>query len=139
MRRLDGFSLIELMIVTAIVAILAMIALPNYTRYVQRSNRTAAVSAVLDVASREARYYTTNNAYSSSMTALGYASDPLPVSSNSQHFYDVSVSVSNGSTNFVVTAQPYGNQANDTCGAFTYTDVGLKGVTTGTVKDCWKQ
>ena len=75
-NRASGFTLIELMIVVAIVGILAAIALPSYQRYVLRSHRTTAVNALLDLGSREARYYSANNAYTSSLTGangLGYA------------------------------------------------------------------
>ena len=46
MRRPSGFTLIEVMIVVAIVAILASIAIPAYTDYILRSKITAATSAL---------------------------------------------------------------------------------------------
>lgn len=135
---MKGFSLIELMIVVAIVAILAAIALPSYQSYVLKSHRTTAVNALMDLASREARYYTTNNVYTNSLVTLGYAADPTPVSDANNYYYDLSITAANA-TSFSLQAAPTGNQANDTCGTFTYTDLGVKGVGAGTVSDCWKQ
>ena len=58
-----GFSLIELMIVVAIVALLAAIALPNYRQHVIRSHRTDATSALLRLAATEEKFYIQNNRY----------------------------------------------------------------------------
>ena len=53
--RERGVTLIELMITVVIVAILAAIAYPSYTQYVLRSHRTAAKTALHDMASRQER------------------------------------------------------------------------------------
>lgn len=139
-NRASGFTLIELMIVVVIVAILAAIAMPSYQRYVLRSHRTVAINALLDMASREARYYSTNNAYTNALTGvngLGYASDPAPVPDATTIYYTLGAALSGNS--FTLTATPFGNQANDAeCGNFTYTGLGIKGITgTGTVAQCW--
>lgn len=137
-NKSQGFTLIELMIVVAVIAILAAVALPSYKRYVLKSHRSSAITAVLDLASREARYYTTNNTYSSSLVTLGYGSDPMPLTDLSNHYYDLSVTAAN-STSFTVSAAPAGNQTSDTCGTFSYNDLGVKSVSSGTLSECWKQ
>lgn len=148
MKDTKGFTLIELMIVVAIVGILLAVALPSYTRYVLRSHRSASVNAILELASREARYYSTNNAYTTSLTTLGYATDPMAVPDANNNFYNLSVySIANNGTActsgtcFMLYAAPVGNQQNDTCGTYTYNDLGAKSVLTSSGSDtatsCW--
>jgi type IV pilus assembly protein PilE len=138
MNGARGFSLIELMVVVVVIGLLSAIALPSYTRYVLRSHRSSAITGVLDVASRQARYYTTNNTYTTSMTALGYPADPMPLTDSSNRYYNLSVSAASA-TAFTVIATPVGNQTKDTCGTYSYTDLGVKSINLGTLGDCWKQ
>ena len=63
--RINGFTLIELMIVVAIVGILAAVALPSYRNYVVKSNRQGAQSELLDLASIQEKIYLNSNAYAS--------------------------------------------------------------------------
>ena len=133
-----GFTLIELAIVITIVGILAAIAYPSYLNQVQIARRTSAKAALLDLASREAKYYSTNNAYittSAMMTNLGYASaGPIAVPDATSNYYNLSVAFFSGTTGFIGTAAPAGSQATDTCGSFTLDYLGVKGA--GTTK-CW--
>src|ERR1700734_3945695 len=69
-----GFTLIELMITVAIVAILATVATVSYTTQIQKSRRTDARSALLDLAGREEKLFSTSNAYSGTLADLGYSS-----------------------------------------------------------------
>lgn len=131
MKKVTGFSLIELMIVVAVVAILAAVAFPSYGSYVRKSHRTDAINMVMNTASQEARYYTGNNAYTNSMANLGFASG---LSANG--YYSISVSVNGNS--FTITATPQGDQANDSCGTYTYTNLGVK-TSGGSLSECWKQ
>jgi len=144
MKKSKGFTLIELMIVVAVIGILTAIALPGYRSFILKSHRTEAINGLLDAASRQARYYTTNNTYTTSMTTLGYSADPNPVASASNLYFNVSVaSVTAASTtapaSFVLQAVPQGTQANDSCGTFGYTDLGQRTVSSGTVASCWGQ
>ena len=139
-KQAGGFTLIELMIVIVIVGILAAIAMPSYQRYVLRSHRTVAINALLDMGSREARYYSANNAYTGALTGatgLGYASDPAHLPDATNPYYSVGAALNGNS--FTLTATAVGNQVNDVeCGNFTYTGLGVKGISgTGTVAQCW--
>lgn len=71
MKRFQrGFTLIELMVVVAIVAILAAVALPGYQEQVRRGNRAAAQAAMMDIANREQQFFLANRQYSNALCAV---------------------------------------------------------------------
>lgn len=71
MKKQQGFTLIELMIVVAIVAILAAIALPAYSDYMKRSKVTEAVAAAGACKTSVAEYYASQNALPTDTDAAG--------------------------------------------------------------------
>ena len=83
-----GFTLVELLVVITIGAILLSIAVPTYQAQVRKSRRTEAKTALLDLASREERYMSTNNAYSNTAANLGYSALPTAVGSG---YYRLSI------------------------------------------------
>jgi type IV pilus assembly protein PilE len=68
-NKSQGFTLIELMIVVAIIGILTSIAFPAYTRYVQRSKVAEATSALSEWRNRAERYYQDNRNYTGMCSA----------------------------------------------------------------------
>jgi type IV pilus assembly protein PilE len=145
-----GFTLIELMVTVVIATILISIAIPAYTNQVQKGRRTDAKTALLDLASREERFFSANNTYSQTASDLGYGpvGTPFPITINSG-YYSVNVTtvaavVTAGNppqpAQYTITATPLGTQANDAnCATFSLDQSG-KQTATGSATasaDCW--
>jgi type IV pilus assembly protein PilE len=154
--RLDrGFTLIELMITMVIAAILLSIAIPAYTQYVLTSHRTDAKSALVDLASLEERYFSTQNTYTSIPSQLGYTGGAVPFSVGSGYYNITAITViaatppasttSVGApASYSITATAIGYQLKDTaCATFTITSGGVQTAATngGTANNttCWSQ
>ena len=70
MRGSKGFSLLELLVVVAIIGILAAIALPSYRKQIQRSNRANAQSFMMDVGNKQQLFLSTARTYASTLAEL---------------------------------------------------------------------
>ncbi|CAJ0865532.1 hypothetical protein R77567_01939 [Ralstonia sp. LMG 32965] len=133
------------MITVAIVAILATIAYPSYQQYVLKSHRVDAKTALLDLATRQERYFTLQNIYTSSPSALGYGSTSFPMSiqSGNQSYYQMNVQVNNAASSpaYSASALPAGPQTADACGTYTINQLGIQGnlnMKSGTTSaQCW--
>lgn len=68
LHRINGFSLVELLVTVVIVGILAIIAIPSYNNYVIRSSRAAAQTEMLDLASLQEKIFLNSNCYTSNVT-----------------------------------------------------------------------
>jgi len=141
MRQLQqGFTLIEILIVVAIMGILVSIALPAYQGSVLRSGRAEAKGELLQVASDQERYFSNFNTYVDDALPLNtpVVADRDRTTTNGLYVISVSACGGGALTNcFVATATPQGDQTADACTAFTITNTGVRGATGDTVDECW--
>jgi type IV pilus assembly protein PilE len=88
MRQSKGFTLIEIMVVVAIVAILAAIAIPSYTDYVTRSKLQEATTNLSDLRVRMEQYYLDNRRYSATAAGgiCGIPGGNTPAVANPRYF-----------------------------------------------------
>jgi type IV pilus assembly protein PilE len=119
-RRMRGFTLIELMVVVAIVGILVGIAVPTYQDSVRKSRRGQAKADLVEAAQAMERYYTVQGRYTGA---------PLPFARSPQAGdprYTLSFQSAPTSQAFTIRAVPIGPQARDSCGTLSINSAGSR-------------
>lgn len=134
-----GFTLIELMIVVAIITIISAIAIPAYSDYVTRSKRADAKTTLITVQLAQEKYRTSNIDYAT-LSDLGL-SDPIP---SPDGYYTVTVTAASTAT-YTLEATPTADQIDPVCAKFilSQTASGIVESVTGsanaTPDTCWKR
>ena len=137
MYKQRGFTLIEILIVVAIVGIIAAVAVPSYETFLKKTRRTEAKTLLVEIAGEQQRYFSENNTYADTLTTLGYPTDIVKSESG---YYTASVTSADASSFSIDTARPAGSpQLSDAaCGDFSINSLGRKNISgDGTVADCW--
>lgn len=135
-----GFTLVELMIVVAIIAILAGIAVPQYNEYIRKGQVTEATSTLLEYRAQLERYYLDNRNYGV-VPACGVLATAFP----NRKYFTVSCVTNNGGQGYVVTLQGNAGQVGPNAAGNLHqytideqnvrTTVTFKGAASG--KTCW--
>ena len=137
MRKQWGLTLVELMVVVAVMAIIATVAYPLYTNQVQKTRRADAKIALEMIAAAQERYRTLTGGYTAVLSSLDVSS-ALQGGQSSEGYYNVSVVAS--TVGFTVTAEKSSTGAqsgDDDCEQFTINQQGVKTATDGNSTNCW--
>jgi len=119
-RREEGLTLVEVMIVVAILGIIAAIAIPSYSNYTIRARRTEAMNALTEMANLQERAFSNNGAYTTNFGALPYPQ------TTENGLYTLSPIVLDGTLGYTLTATPIAGGAQDGDGAYRLDGVGRK-------------
>jgi type IV pilus assembly protein PilE len=150
-RSSAGFTLIELMIVVAVIGILAAVAYPSYQDHVRKARRAEARAVTLESAQWMERFFTEHQRYdqTSAGTTVGttfaqaFAKVPKDASGSGNYSITVTATVSA----FTVTTAPQTPMSGDKCGSFRVNNTGARsnsGYTTvyataaDAARECWK-
>lgn len=139
-HTMKGFTLIEVMIVVAIIGILAAIAYPSYDEYIKRGYRSEGMAQLNDIAARQERYYGQAHKYvtaSDDLDELGLKLSSGKVESATGK-YAVTVGKVDDDGGYTLTASQ--NFGDTKCGDLTLDALGTKGRSGSgkTINDCWK-
>ncbi len=121
-----GFTLIEVMIVVAILAIIAAIAVPSYQRYVLEVNRKASIAYMNDLGQALERLYTNNNGtygavgtYTLNTTTGKYGTIVSAPAKTEPKGYTTELVIDAVGQKFTIKATPANIQSKDRCGTLT--------------------
>lgn len=144
MPKARGFTLIELMIVVAVIGILAGIAYPSYNNYAMRGRRSDAQQLMSEIGLKQGQYILDARAYtatpgSGGLNILrdGWTCGASPATTCTNNYYSIGIAVDNTATppTYTITGTPSGSQAGD--GTLSLDSTGAKSRMVDSVDKGW--
>ncbi|MBX2810045.1 MAG: prepilin-type N-terminal cleavage/methylation domain-containing protein [Cellvibrionaceae bacterium] len=146
MKNLSGFTLVELLVVVAIVALIAAVAVPSYQHFVTSSRSYSLCGTfIADIESRQYGFYTQNSRFTDDLNTAAGLNMPGALNAGGDLLNETgtcaaSVVTANSNSTYVLTVEPEGWTYPE-CTGLTLTNTGVRGVvagSTGSVADCWR-
>jgi len=139
----NGFNLVELMVVVAIVGIIAAFAYPSYLEQVNGTRRADCSGALVGLGNAMERHYSVNGSYLGAAAGGADTGAPAIYSATcpvdgGDATYNVSIQAATAST-YNLQAVPTGPQTGDKCGTLSLTNTGVKGVVSASAGITWQQ
>jgi len=134
MKKYNGFTLVELMVVVAIIGVMSAIAIPSYSSYMKKARRADAKVGLQKLADKQERFYLQNNVYTTLFTATGLNTS----TTSDEGYYTFSIDSADAS-GYQITATAIGDGDAD-CMTMSLSSTGLKTATAGSGGDatkCW--
>jgi type IV pilus assembly protein PilE len=134
-----GFTLLELVIVMAVLTIIVTIAYPSYLEHMNKVRRTDALGPLMGVVNRQEQFMLDHKQYAGNMTLLGYAANPYITP---EGYYSVAVVTAGCGTApcYMFTATPVSGkaQAKDAkCTSMSINSAGSKTASGSASNKCW--
>jgi type IV pilus assembly protein PilE len=128
-------TLIELLIVLAVIGILSAIAVPAYTEHTLKGRRAAAKAMLYEVLQHSERFYSENNTFTNDMADLGYGAGVI-LSENGSHAITLAAGPSGDlTTSVTISATPVAADAK--CDVLSLSSNNAKAASGSTPAKCW--
>ncbi|MEQ9465433.1 MAG: type IV pilin protein [Haliea sp.] len=142
--RVQGFTLVEVLVVTLLLGVLLLLVLPVYSEQVRKARRVVATAELLQLAARQEHFFINHHHYARDLMALGYSlPDVVGIGPQGREVaagavYEISLQ-EDGDYRFLALARPVGVQAGDQhCGTLGIDSDGVRMASgAGGPQECW--